>query len=1033
MTRRTHSRFQRGFTLAEILVTTAIFAIIMIAALTIYDRSNKVFKAGTEAADLQQSTRIGFDKLVSDLRMAGFDYNRGGDPTGDGQFPQPDEQIEYAGPTAVAFRANFNYNSASAQGNGLEPAYTPKDSKGNAIFPYVTTSNDEIVIYALKSADSSKNNSTISFFADVSQPRSAYPPSGKESLVTVSGIDTTNANPPYTLYRMTVSDVLAGRAGTPVAENIRSLHFFYYTDPKGTTLLKNNNADITTGHDASGATFPTTYDVTLPDGTTTTYNTGAIGGDGQYDANNASTSNVDDRSQRQLIQSIKVDLTGINTNADPKYTNPTETIGAIKSYRQYQLYALVIPRNFGLHGFPEPSYTPPGPPTITGMCVSACAAPVICWTPPSTGGPVLQYRIEWDTQVNGPFANSLVITDPAATTATLPDDGVMDPSRSWLYHVIAVNDNGASVPSDLYSVAPKNTTRPTPPSGFAASTATQPSALDPTNTDYAVTLKWSTPTMNDPNKSSVICTGTCAGNGSAIPPEESIRFRVARGLTNTFDPDRGEGVIVLDTATKGQPGPLAPGTSVVWKDAPKASLLPPGTCTQYFYRIQALDRCASSGTYNASGNARDSISDWSPATPGTATGGMAFDSGAGIQASPPPNLSVDSVNSLCPPIGTCNIILNWAIVTTNTAGAAIGVDKYRITRYRKIITDTDYVLDTTFGTSGNLDRSGYSQSNTGIGTYTDSAPAADVNGQPYYYKYIVAANDCRLGVASDPAYFPSLCTVNPVIVQAGATNSAASGDTPAQAWIFNAGDTITVSPPVSGGITISNVQFDVYAWPSLTPVETKVVAAAPFRYAWTDRTDNVVYYVRITVTSSTGCKEVHIKYVQDQQAAVCAFTAFATSPAPSETTSGSTSTAIVTMSIRNGGLDPMALNLSSYSLTFIDPDGFHSDIKLVSTGWTTTVNTWTDTLTTPSGPATVSRFFPTASPALNVAVGTNLTMTVRWQYSKQDSGGHNKPPLTLSPLTKLCIGYTIASEPGVTKHCNVVGQAANTNNPNSCD
>src|SRR5712691_7403728 len=128
MTRRNVSRFQRGFTLAEILVTTAIFAIIMIAALTVYDRSNKVFRSGTEAADLQQSTRIGFDKLVSDLRMAGFDYNRGGDPTGAGQYPQPDEQIEYAGPTAIAFRANFNYNTTASQGNGLEPDYTPKDA-----------------------------------------------------------------------------------------------------------------------------------------------------------------------------------------------------------------------------------------------------------------------------------------------------------------------------------------------------------------------------------------------------------------------------------------------------------------------------------------------------------------------------------------------------------------------------------------------------------------------------------------------------------------------------------------------------------------------------------------------------------------------------------------------------------------------------------------------------------------------------------------------------------------------------------------
>src|SRR3954454_23726766 len=116
MTRRRNvSRLERGFPLAEILVTTAIFAIIMIAALTVSDRSNRVFKTGTEAADLQHSTLVGFDKLVSDLRMAGFDASRGGTPSGDGQYAQPDEQIEYAGPTAIAFRANFNYNTAAAQ------------------------------------------------------------------------------------------------------------------------------------------------------------------------------------------------------------------------------------------------------------------------------------------------------------------------------------------------------------------------------------------------------------------------------------------------------------------------------------------------------------------------------------------------------------------------------------------------------------------------------------------------------------------------------------------------------------------------------------------------------------------------------------------------------------------------------------------------------------------------------------------------------------------------------------------------------
>ena len=34
----------------------------------LYDRNNRIFKTGVQASDVQQNTRIGFDKLVSDLR-----------------------------------------------------------------------------------------------------------------------------------------------------------------------------------------------------------------------------------------------------------------------------------------------------------------------------------------------------------------------------------------------------------------------------------------------------------------------------------------------------------------------------------------------------------------------------------------------------------------------------------------------------------------------------------------------------------------------------------------------------------------------------------------------------------------------------------------------------------------------------------------------------------------------------------------------------------------------------------------------------
>src|SRR5512132_2472854 len=121
MTKRMN-RTSSGFTLVEILVATAIFAVIMVAALMMYDRNQQVFKQSVEAADLQQNTRVAFDKMVSEVRMAGFDYDRDGEPTTGTAEEQPDEQIEYANTRAVTFRANLDYdaNAAGDYENGRE-------------------------------------------------------------------------------------------------------------------------------------------------------------------------------------------------------------------------------------------------------------------------------------------------------------------------------------------------------------------------------------------------------------------------------------------------------------------------------------------------------------------------------------------------------------------------------------------------------------------------------------------------------------------------------------------------------------------------------------------------------------------------------------------------------------------------------------------------------------------------------------------------------------------------------------------------
>ena len=71
--RSTALRGTGGFTLAETLIATAISGVILVGLYLVYDVNQITFIKGEQLADLQQNARIGMDRIVRELRLAGFD------------------------------------------------------------------------------------------------------------------------------------------------------------------------------------------------------------------------------------------------------------------------------------------------------------------------------------------------------------------------------------------------------------------------------------------------------------------------------------------------------------------------------------------------------------------------------------------------------------------------------------------------------------------------------------------------------------------------------------------------------------------------------------------------------------------------------------------------------------------------------------------------------------------------------------------------------------------------------------------------
>ncbi|MEO8218089.1 MAG: hypothetical protein ABI718_13495 [Acidobacteriota bacterium] len=1029
---------ERGVSLVEMLIAITIMIVIIVAALLIYDSSNKVFKKSSESADMQQNTRVAYEKIVADVRMAGFDYKRGGRvsatgaaawaptrayisgtivtpispnghnyratnggtsnataptwPTGSGAtvaeggastvvwqetgsvvYEQPDEQIELAGTSALTIRGNFDYDAGETGDvdHGREP------NLESASFPVVTTGNSEIVTYALRSNDNTKNTDSLTFYADVnasgSPTRRAFPGGAAERLITIPTVDLTNVNPPYTLYRFTLADN-GSIVSTPLADNIRSLNFDYFEDGAATKALT----------DLAGAAAPN------------------VGGGGQYNPATPSAT-INERIIRSKIRAVRVRLVGMNPQPDGSFVDAADT--AATNYRKFAVESVVVPRNLGKVGIPETEGDPPEPPTITSVYYGYCGIAVINWST-GTGTTAATYAILYDTSPTGSFANAL--SAGFATTYAVNLTSATNLDAHFYFRVRATNTVGSTLSTNTIDVDLKNVTKPSPPTTVVASGG---GGGAPAAVANQVALTWTTPGTN--------ASGAPAAtpSGVATPlnfPTEIAGFRIYRGLTSNFTAAVGNMVVDESTATN---RPIGDGVgNFIWTDLNAAN------CKNYYYRVQTVEFCAADANFNNPADVNQSISVESPVS---ASAGILGQATSAIAPQAPTSLTVDGVTSVCNG-GTnlCTINMNWRKTVLDTASNPIVVDIYNVYRQQK---KNGVAVGgvTLIGTVNNADvipgvAVPYSDSTA---TYKDLG-----DGIQYTYEYTVKASQCSIeSAASAKADFPVPCSfTGSIIIETGAT--AGDGLTSGTAWVMNGGDGIEVQPPSLGALTA--VTVDVYAGSTL--IATSTDTTSPFQFPWIDRVDGTVYRLVFTIAdnASPACIEQLERYVQDEVAPNC--TLSVDNPDGSIFTN---SGYVFTLNMTNSATE--ALNLDAIRVTWMKPN---------RVGWRKTTGADTNQVTlngkdfTPftgatSGTAVINLSTPPAGlNTTDTSVPASGTRTALFNFVKTANGSGST--IGLGSITSICVQYKRVSTGSFQYNCRILdssGTDASTNNPTSCN
>jgi len=528
----------RGFSLIEMMVASAIFAIAAAVAFILYSAAQKSYKSGENYTDQQQSTRVAFDRMISDIRLAGFNTNPDGDST------RIDEQVEGAWDTAVTVRGDFDFEDPAA-------SVSPEAALPGAAYSVVSTGNDEIVTYVL-AKPGPVGAETLTFRLDTDKPRTKT-----LKTVIVPNVVLNQSNPPYTLYRVSLADVTGAfpaspQAATnfvyePVAENIRSMSFLYYNDA-GTLLSPNtptNSAD-----DIGGA-----------------------------DANSLA---------RSRIRRISVRIVGMTQDEDLDYTDPTDAT-ATSHYRKFDLASDVNPENLGKTGIRDLDITPPASPTNVSLVPGHCQGMLVKWDPPSSTAGVSSYSIKYWPNGSPSTFTTIGVPYPHIDYGTTDYLGhgfvpTLTSGGTYCFQVLAKDASGNSsnwAPASSPPCAAVTDTLATPvttPGAPQNVKATGNGTLGPLDSQIQVT--W-----DDLKVNAAALTGDPNTIGGVTILRDTKGYKLYRDTVASFTPNDGANLVANASI-------LGLGTASYTDNIVV-------NCRTYYYKLVAVDKCDIPGAASA--------------------------------------------------------------------------------------------------------------------------------------------------------------------------------------------------------------------------------------------------------------------------------------------------------------------------------------------------------------------------------------------------------------------------------------------------